>query len=126
MLYRIRLHLARSREFPAGSARHGYEITAPLDDDGHLDEAAWRLERKRCSVRRFWEGEPDQIGQLVHSPGGVGGATWIIDYDADTSDDDERGYRLDSHVLARGEYITLKDRDGAHTFRVVDVKQAAQ
>src|SRR5262245_42505775 len=29
-LKRIRLNLARSKEFPAGSARHGYEFVAPL------------------------------------------------------------------------------------------------
>jgi len=34
---RIELHLARLKEFPAGSARHGYELVAPLDEDGHID-----------------------------------------------------------------------------------------
>jgi hypothetical protein len=29
-LKRIRLHLARSRDFPSGSSRHGYEFVAPL------------------------------------------------------------------------------------------------
>jgi hypothetical protein len=33
-LKRIRLELARSREFPAGSANHGYEFVAPLDSKG--------------------------------------------------------------------------------------------
>jgi hypothetical protein len=28
---RIRLELARSKEFPEGSATHGYEFVAPLD-----------------------------------------------------------------------------------------------
>ena len=36
-LKRIRLHLARSKEFPAGSADHGYEFVAPLDSNGHID-----------------------------------------------------------------------------------------
>ena len=34
---RIRLHLARSKEFPAGSAQHGYEFVAPLDAKSHID-----------------------------------------------------------------------------------------
>ena len=29
---RIRLNLARSKEFPQGSSRHGYEFVAPLDN----------------------------------------------------------------------------------------------
>src|SRR5688572_12012268 len=36
-LQRIRLHLARSKDFPDGSARHGYEFVAPLGEDGHID-----------------------------------------------------------------------------------------
>jgi hypothetical protein len=32
ILKRIRLELARSKEFPMGSANHGYEFVAPLDD----------------------------------------------------------------------------------------------
>ena len=31
---RIRLNLARSKEFPQGSSRHGYEFVAPLDANG--------------------------------------------------------------------------------------------
>jgi hypothetical protein len=46
-------------------------------------------------------------------------------YDADTSDDDERGYRLDRHTFATGEYVTLHGQQEAHTFRVVDVVPAA-
>jgi hypothetical protein len=35
VLKRIRLHLARAKEFPSGSASHGYEFVAPLDSKGH-------------------------------------------------------------------------------------------
>jgi hypothetical protein len=37
VLKRIRLELARSKEFPVGSANHGYEFVAPLDNNGHID-----------------------------------------------------------------------------------------
>ena len=30
-LKRIKLNLARSKEFPEGSARHDYEFVAPID-----------------------------------------------------------------------------------------------
>ena len=53
-LKRIRLQLARSKEFPSGSARHGYEIVAPLDDQGHIDAEEWNRQRAACQVRRFW------------------------------------------------------------------------
>jgi hypothetical protein len=125
MLYRIRLHLARSREFPNGSTRHGYEIVAPLDVEGILDAEAWHEQRERCAVRRFWAGEPDQHGRLLHSAGGAGGATWVIDYDEDRSDDDEKGYRFDRHSFVAGQYVTVNDQHGEHTFRVADVEEAA-
>ena len=71
---RILLHLARSKANPEGSSRHGYDLVAPLDASGHLDLAAWKEARARCRVRRFWEGEPDQTGHLIHRSGGRGGA----------------------------------------------------
>ena len=40
-LKRIRLELARSKEFPMGSANHGYEFVAPLDSKGHIDPHLW-------------------------------------------------------------------------------------
>jgi hypothetical protein len=52
-LKRIVLHLARSKEHPEGSSRHGYDLVAPLDAAGRLDAHAWREARARCRVRRF-------------------------------------------------------------------------
>lgn len=121
---RIRLHLARSKEFPAGSSERGYELIAPLDPKGHIDAWLWKQSPDRCRVRRFWEGEGDQIGRLLHKPGGSEHARWVFDYDADRSDDDETGYRLSAHVFAPGEYVTLRDTNGEHTFKVVSVEEA--
>ncbi len=122
MLHRITLHLARSPGFPSGSARHGYEIIAPLDSDGILSVEEWRKHRASCLVRRFWAGDEDRKGNLIHRAGGSGGATWLVDYDEDRSDDDEAGYRLDLHTFNVGEYVTIKDVHGQHTFRVVDLE----
>ena len=36
-LKHIRLELARSKEYPSGSTRHGYYLIAPLDKEGHID-----------------------------------------------------------------------------------------
>jgi len=53
---RIRLNLARSKEFPVGSAQHGYEFVAPIDGNGHIDSHLWQQFRDHCRVRRFWNG----------------------------------------------------------------------
>ncbi len=57
MLHHITLHLARNKQFPEGSSRYGYEITAPLDGQGHLDQEEWSDKRAYCRVRRFWSDE---------------------------------------------------------------------
>lgn len=125
ILSRIVLNLARSREWPDGSAAHGYEILAPLDPSGRLDAAAWRERRAACKVRRFWAGEHDDLGHLLHRPGGQGGATWVFDYDGAAAEDDEAGYRLGDHVFAAGEYVSVRDEEGVlHTFKVVSVTPA--
>ena len=76
----IRLHLARSRDYPNGSSHHGYQFTAPLDAQGHIDAKLWKKYRQNCRVRRFWEGEDEMIGRLEHKPGGSEHARWVFDY----------------------------------------------
>jgi hypothetical protein len=123
---RIRLHLARSREFPEGSRRHGYELVAPLDGTGHIDPQLWHQYREHCRVRRFWEGEDDQVGRLVHKPGGAEHARWLFDYDLSRQDDDEAGYRFGIHRFVPGEYVSIRDEDGeTHTFQVASVEPAS-
>lgn len=122
-LRRIRLNLARSKDFPEGSARHGYEFIAPLDATGRIDPDAWHALRGACTVRRFWGNEAPEHGRLVLRAGGTGGATWVFDYTAGESADDEAGYRFGDHAFAPGEYVSLKDEDAEmHTFRVVSVE----
>ena len=120
-LKRVRIHLARSKEFPNGSARHGYEFVAPLDAQGHIDPELWRKNRERCRVHRFW-GDDDKVGQLIHKPGGSEHARWVFDYDKTRVDDDESGYRFGAHAFAPGEYVTIRDQDQTHTFQVISVE----
>src|SRR6202030_194564 len=54
-LNRILLNLARSKDFPDGSSRHGYDFIAPLDPHGYIDPMLWKKYRDYCRVRRFWE-----------------------------------------------------------------------
>ena len=124
-LKRITLHLARSKEFPSGSDRHGYDLVAPLDGEGHIDPQLWQEYRTYCRVRRFWNGAEEQVGRLVHKPGGAEHARWIFDYAAEQSDDDEAGYRFGAHRFLPGEYVSIADsKGGLHTFRVAAVKPA--
>ena len=123
---RIRLNLARSKEFPQGSSRYGYEFVAPLDDKNHIDAALWKKHRDHCRVRRFREGEPDEIGFLIHRQGGPADARWVFDYDQSAEYDDESGYRFGTHAFALGEYVSIRSEDGeTHTYQVVSVVPAA-
>ena len=123
---RIRLSLARSKEHPQGSSRHGYEFVAPLDASGHIDAVGWRQHRDHCRVRRFWQGEKDEVGMLVHKPGGPEHARWVFDYDQTAADDDEAGYRFGTHAFRPGEYVSIRDEDNEmHTFQVASVENAA-
>lgn len=124
-LKRIRLNLARSKEFPQGSYKHGYEFVAPLKINGHIDEVLWKQHRDHCRVRRFWEGRDDEIGFLVHRPGGPEHGRWVFDYNPKRADDDESGYRFGTHIFRPGEYVSIRGEEGElHTFQVASVEPA--
>ena len=123
MLHHVKLTLARGPDFPDGSTSHGYEIDAPLGADGQLDPVLWHEMRDHCRVRRFWLGEPNRDGRLVHRKGGFGGGTWLIDYDDRTTDDDEAGYRLGTHRFVEGEYVSIQDDDTMRTFKVAHIRR---
>ncbi|MGB8275505.1 MAG: hypothetical protein WCF16_09595 [Alphaproteobacteria bacterium] len=114
---KIRLELARSPGFPDGSRNHGYEFVAPLDEQGRLDVEEWRRHRRKCTVRRFWEGEDDEEGFLVHTKNRV----WAFSY-APGEDDDEPIFRFDTHTFKEGEYVSVTEHDGvSRTFKVISV-----
>lgn len=120
-LKKIRLELARDHDFPTGSALHGYELVAPVDNDGKLISDEWKSMRDQCRVVRFWGDEEHRIGHLVHKPGGA----WAFHYDIHGDiDDDETGYRFDNHRLVVGEYLSLRehDDDRMRTFRICSVE----
>jgi hypothetical protein len=119
-LKRIRLELARDPQFPYGSRKHGYAFTAPLDAEGRIDAEQWKASRDRCRVRRFWGDEPEEIGHLVHKPGGA----WAFHYDIDGDiEDDDTGYRFGAHAFKLGEYVSIRDRDDTlRTFHVVAIR----
>ena len=110
----VRLELARTPEYPAGSASRAYMLRLPLRDDGLIDEGAIAANPGMASVRRFWPNEADQQGYLVRK-----GKGWAFSY-ALGDDDDEDVYHLESHPIALGQYVTLTEPDGNRLpFRVV-------
>jgi len=113
----IRLELGRSPEFPDGAPNRGYEIKAPLTADGHLDESAWLAAKEKCTVQRFWQGEPDMHGKLVHTRH----RTWAFSYEPG-EDDDTPLHHLESHKFVPGEYVSIREQDGdTLTFAIVRV-----
>lgn len=105
-LKKVRLELARDHDFPNGSRAHGYEFTAPIDDEGQIDASEWRTHRDMCRVRRFWGSDVDEVGHLVRKPGG----SWAFHYDIHgQEDDDEAGYRFQSHKFLSDEYVSIRE-----------------
>lgn len=115
-LMRVRLELARSAEAPEGSTSRGYEFTAPLTRDGHLDADEWKENAKACTVRRFWDSD-EEHGVLVHTRGG-----WRFHYDETDIDEDEPLYKLDRHTIRADEYLSITEHDGVtRTFKVARI-----
>jgi hypothetical protein len=114
-LKQIRLELARTKEFPEGSKKHGYEFVAPLDKDGHLDMSEWKKFGQACIVHRFWDREDDQHGTLVHTQRGG----WAFSYEPGDADD-EPIFKFDRHTFKEGEYVGITEHDGVtRPFKVV-------
>lgn len=114
----IRLELARTKDRPEGDSQCGYEFTAPLAADGHLDAESFKLVKSACRVARFWAGEKTEQGALRH----LGLDRWVFSY-APGSDDDEPAFKFDKHRFAVGEYVSITEHDGVtRPFRVVSVR----
>ncbi len=121
-LRKVTLEAARSREFPEGSIRHGYDFVAPLTEDGRIDLEAWKQHRGECFAHRFWAGEPSMRGLIVHRAGGRGGSTWAFEWNSGAGEVEEAGYRFGDHVFKVGEYVSVGEADGQLlTFRVARV-----
>jgi hypothetical protein len=83
-LMRIRLELARTADYPDGSAIHGYEFIAPRDGKFHIDAQQWNTLKDQCLVTRLWGEAPQEEGRLRHV-----GHGWRFDYAGGDDTDDE-------------------------------------
>lgn len=115
----IRLELAREPGHPEGDPRFGYTMIAPLDAEGRLDAETWRSFKQDCRVVRFRAAEDNEEGYLRRRPGG----SWAFHYEfEDGGEDDDPAYRLGDHRFVPGEYVTVEEDEGPHTYRVVRVE----
>ena len=109
----IRLELARTPEFPSGSASRAYLLRLPLDEEGLIDAGELRLAPASATVHRFWPNEPDLSGYVISTPRG-----WAFSYEVG-EEDDETVFHLETHPIRVGEYVTLTEPDGQRLpFRV--------
>lgn len=102
----VRLELARTPDFPEGSASRSYLLRLPLREDGLIDETSVRAAPGQATVRRHWPSEPDRIGHVVPTPHG-----WAFSYEPG-EEDDEAVFHLGTHAIRMGEYVTLTEPDG--------------
>jgi hypothetical protein len=112
------MELARNRDFPEGSPRHGYLLHAPLDRNGRLDLGEFEAGRNRASVEEFWGDADPKRGRLVHRSRNL----WSFSFGAD---DEEPIFHFGDHRFLPGEYLTVRDLSGKDlTFRVMTVTHA--
>jgi hypothetical protein len=117
---RVRIELARSPDHPDGSNRHGFEFILPLDEGGRLDLETYEHAPELCTVHRFWEGGDESVGMIIHS----GRGRWVFSY-YPGDDDDEPILRFAERLFREGEYLAVREPDGAeHAFRIVLVEPA--
>lgn len=113
----IRLELARTQEYPRGSASRAYLLHLPLDDEGLIDEPTLKGSPAKATVHRFWPNERDMGGYVIRTPRG-----WALSY-RPGEDDDESVFHLETHPIRLGEYVTLLEPDGRQLpFRVASLR----
>lgn len=118
-LSRIVMRMARNpgTEFSGGDDHRGYTVTAPLTEDGMIDEAAYGKSKAQCVVRRFAPDQDAVDGRLARQ-----GERWFFDYDDSDNTDDEPVHRLGQHRFSLGEYVSVTDEDGRPlTYKVMEI-----
>ena len=92
-------------------------MIAPLDAQSGIDVEAWREHKEACRVVRKRPGGDDNLGHLVHGPGG----SWRFHYDVSRTTSDESGYHFGDEKFDPGEYLSIREADGMNLYRVASV-----
>jgi hypothetical protein len=114
----IRLERARDHAHPEGDSKTAYIMIAPLDAQSRIDADGWREHRQACRVVRKRPDGDDNLGHLVHGPGG----SWRFHYDVSRTTPDEAGYHFSDEKFEPGEYLSILEDDGLNLYRVVSVQ----
>lgn len=110
----VRLELAKTKEFPAGSVSRGYIIRLPFDDEDLLDREAFERSPHRATVRRYWSTEPDEAGLLIAIEDG-----WAMR----SNGRPQRMLQLHSRPIRLGQQVSVVDADGTSLpFRVAGIQ----
>jgi hypothetical protein len=110
----IRLELARTPEFPEGSAARAYVLRLPIDDNGYIERSSMKHPTESPIVRRMWPGVPDRNGVVISQRAG-----WAFSYEIGDADD-EGVFHLENHPIKLGEYLTITEVDSERLpFKVV-------
>lgn len=113
----IRLELARTPDFPDGSANRTYLLRLPLDENSLIEREVIQQAPALATVHRYWPSEPDMFGYVIHTAQG-----WAISYEPG-DEDDEAVFHLETHPFREGNYITLTEPDRRRLpFRVASVR----
>jgi hypothetical protein len=118
----IRLELAREPDHPEGEHGVAYTIIAPLNPDGRIDPKLWKSHRDACRVARRRSKEADQLGHLVHRPGG----NWEFHYNGNANLPDESGYHFRRTFCCRRICLCERARQDAYLSRDISRTPVAQ
>lgn len=99
----IRLELASTGEFPAGSVSRAFLVNLPLDDFDVVDATVLGCAPSRAIARRHWSTEPDENGSIVPA-----GPDWVIRCDGKA----DRVLRLDGTPMRLGQQVSIVEADG--------------
>ena len=113
----IRIERARDHDHPEGDSKTAYIMIAPLDAESRIDAEAWREHKEACRVVRKRPDGGDNLGHLVHGPGG----SWRFHYDVARNAPDETGHHFGGEKFEPGEYLSIREADGVNVYRVVSL-----
>ena len=110
----IRLELAATAAFPAGSVSRGYLIRLPLAEDDGVDRTALGENPHRATVRRYWSTEPDEAGLVEQAAGG-----WAMRCNGSAA----RMLLIDDLPVRLGQLVSVIEVGGAKLpFRVASIR----
>jgi hypothetical protein len=110
----IRLELATTAQFPAGSVSRGYLIRLPLADSDCVDRTAFEQNPHRATVRRYWSTEPDEAGIVEEAAGG-----WAMRCNGSA----ERMLLLEDLPIRLGQLVSVVEVDGERLpFRIASIR----